>query len=95
MKVNKKKCIMLVIEQIEGMLHNNKDSIDSIGESFVDWCENGEVFYYLRDIQNNGKGINEKEEKKCVKYMKSIAPLVDKMTDRLLYIYNEIEEKEK
>lgn len=35
MKVDKKKCLMLVIEQIENMLYNNKENKEDI-ESFVD-----------------------------------------------------------
>lgn len=93
MKVNKKKCIKLVVEQITAMINNNKDYSEWIGESFVDWCEGGVVFYHLRDIENDGKGINEKEEKQCIKYMKELAPLIDNVTDKLLYIYNGIDEE--
>ncbi len=40
MKVDKKKCLKLVIEQIENMLYNNKDyGTSGIAESFVEWCE--------------------------------------------------------
>ena len=63
MKIDKKKCLKLVIEQIENMLYSNKENIESIGENFNDWCENGNVFYYLTDKELSAdKRINEKEK---------------------------------
>lgn len=95
MKVNKKKCLKLVIEQIENMLYNNKDNgVDSITESFVDWCENGSVFYYLMDKDISAdKRINEKEKEYCIELMNRIAPLVDNITNELYNIFEEIEEE--
>lgn len=93
MKIDKKKCLKLVIEQIENMLYSNKENIESIEENFNDWCENGNVFYYLTDKELSAdKRINEKEKDFCIKYMNEIAPVVDTLTDKLLYTYSKIEE---
>lgn len=90
MEVDKNKCIKLVIEQIENMLYNNKDSKEDIAESFVNWCEGGVVFYMHRDIElKEGVKINEEEEKLCNQYMERIAPLVDNMTNELYNMYEE------
>ena len=90
MEVDKKKCIKLVIEQIENMLYNNKDNKEDIAESFINWCEGGVVFYMHRDIELKEKiKINEKEEKLCNEYMREIAPLVDNMTNKLYEMYEE------
>lgn len=90
MKVDKNKCIKLVIEQIENMLYNNEDSKEDIAESFVNWCEGGVVFYMHRDIElREDITINEEEEKLCNEYMRKIAPLVDNMTNELYNMYEE------
>lgn len=89
MKVNKKKCIMLVIDIMSDMLQENKEYTEYIGERFIDWCENGDTFAILQD----DKKITKQEKKQCIKYMKELAPLIDTVTDKLLYIYNQIDEE--
>lgn len=91
MKIDKKKCLMLVIEQIENMLYNSKENKEDI-ENFADWCEGGVVFYIHRDIELKEEiKINEEEEKYCVELMNRIAPSVDNLTNELYKIYDDIE----
>ena len=94
--MNKEKCLDIVIEEIENMLYNNKQEKESsLAENFENWCEGGVVFYMRteKDV-NKEQRITEQEEKFCIELMKRISPYIDKMTEELYKIYQEIEEKE-
>jgi hypothetical protein len=80
MKVDKHKCLKAVIGQIENMLYNNEEDMENINESFSDWCEEGEVFDLLDEM-------NEKEKETCKAYMWKIASVVDSMTNKLYSFY--------
>lgn len=57
-----------VAGQIAAMIEN--DILNGYGvESFIGWCEDGEVFF------NNG--IEEGDLDECIALMKEVAPIVD------------------
>lgn len=74
------KCIIGIICD---MLDNNMNSVDSIGESFECWCENGDIFY---DDEETEQAKNRED------LMKKVAPYVDDLTNFLLGLYNDLED---
>ena len=64
-----------MIDTICCMLGNNQN-VDSIGEHFVDWCENGNVFE---------ENIDSK-----IYLMNLVKEKVDDLTDLLLKLYNNV-----
>lgn len=95
--MDKEKCLNIVIEEIENMLYNNKEEKEnSLAESFENWCEGGVVFYMRTEKDVNKKQrITSQEEKFCVELMKRVSPYVDRMTEELYRIYQEINEKQR
>lgn len=78
--------IDIIIENIINMLATNYPyKTDGIGESFCDWCENGDIFY-----NNEILNLNDKEE--CIKIMQKISPFVDALTNKLFEFYEKVEE---
>ena len=70
-----KKDLDYIVDTICCMLGNNQN-VDSIGEHFVDWCENGNVFE---------ENIDSK-----IYLMNLVKEKVDDLTDLLLKLYNNI-----
>ena len=77
----KNKNIDIIIENIINMLATNYTyKTDGIGESFCDWCENGDIFY-------NNEMMELEDKKECIKIMQEISPVVDILTNKLLIFY--------
>ena len=77
----KNKNIDIVIQNIINMIGTNYPyKTDCIAESFVDWCENGDIFY-------NNDFFKLEDTKECIQIMKEIAPRVDNLTNKLYELY--------
>lgn len=73
------KCLKIVLKQYIAMLENIAD--DFIFESFIGFCEDGDVFYFMEDLTNE-------EKKECEKIMYEI----DKASKIFsYYLYEKIE----
>ena len=73
----KNKSIDIVVQSITDMIDTNYSyRTDGIAESFVDWCENGEIFEDMADTQE------------CKQIMQEIAPFVDALTNKLYELYD-------
>lgn len=73
--------IIKITDTICSMLKNNcRLGISGMGESFVDWCENGNCFY-----ENN---------KTRIKLMKAVCFEVDKLSEKLLDLFNILDDRE-
>ena len=71
----KKEVIKAVTEQLINMLYNN--TIEENGaESFVGWCEDGEVFALNE--------MSEDDVESCMDLVNEISPLVDKLSCQYL-----------
>lgn len=68
-----------VAEQLMNMIENNIIE-ENGGESFVGWCQHGEVF----ELQ----GLTQENVDKCMALVNRIAPLVDNLTLNYLNIDN-------
>ena len=77
----KTKNIDIIAINIVNMISTNFPyKTDCIGEKFEDWCENGDVFY-------NEEYFKEEDSKECEQIMKTVAPLVNQLTDKLYELY--------
>lgn len=79
----------VVCVQYINMLTNNL-SLDNLRESFSDWCEDGNVFYFDENLSKHSQGI-------CCLVMKHLEEKLDSFTNILADTYENIyqEEKEK
>ena len=68
-----------VAEQLINMIENNIIE-ENGGESFVGWCQDGEVF----ELQ----GLKQENVAKCMALVEKIAPMVDDITLNYLNIDN-------
>lgn len=76
------KNIDIVVQNISTMIETNFPyKTDGIGESFTDWCENGNIFF-------DDEFMTKEDSKECEKIMKEISPLVDMLTAKLYEIYD-------
>lgn len=66
-KTEEEKAVVIAVTQVLiAMLENNVIS-DNGTESFVGWCEDGDIF-------------DEDSHEKCVELMHKVAPLIDELT---------------
>ena len=72
MTEEKKAAVIAVTNQYINMLHNNVINDHGV-ESFIDWCDSGDVFESRND-----------NWRECVALMEEVAPLIDKLTYKFL-----------
>ncbi len=70
MTEEQKAVVIAVTGQVINMLENNVIEDNGV-ESFIGWCEDGDVF-------------DEKNYEECVALMRKVAPLVDELTYNFL-----------
>lgn len=76
-----KQDIIDITDTICNMLENNcRLGINGMGESFVDWCENGNCFYENNKVKTT--------------LMKAVCFEVDKLSEKLLDLFNILDDRE-
>lgn len=73
MTEKQKAVVIAVTNQYINMLYNNVINDNGV-ESFIGWCEDGDVF--------EGSHIDNWDE--CIALMEEVAPLIDKLTYKFL-----------
>ena len=82
MEMYSHKVMCLVLGQIINMYENNVFRRNG-NESFVGWCENGDVFYQNPEL-------TEEEVNDCIELMNKVADKVDDLTFSFFF-YEEVE----
>lgn len=85
-----KRVVKMVTDAVIAMYENNVYH-DNGAESFVGWCEDGNLFFNMRE---DNPSITETDVEKATEMMNEVAPLVDDLTFRFLNTDNLYDEDE-